>query len=95
MLQADDCKYCAQEGDRVPSVSNEEGHALGGHCAGGRDEVAFILAAFVIEDHHKLASPDGLNRLRDAVELERPARAWGIVRHDHGLRTSPPTNQPL
>ena len=56
--------------DVAGAVAHHEGHELWGGKLGGEDEVAFILAVFIVNDHNGLARGDVCDGAFDRVELD-------------------------
>ena len=69
--------------DHARRVAHEEGDRLGRRLVGGHDEVAFVLARFVVHDHHGPAFGDGPEGLVDRGE-DAVRRSWGRSRRVKG-----------
>lgn len=64
------------DGD-TPGMLDEPCHFLGGALARGDDEVAFVLAGFVVHDDDELAAREGFEGVLDGVELEGHGGRYG------------------
>jgi hypothetical protein len=53
----------------VPQV---EGQRLRGDVFGGHDQIAFVLPVLVVDDDHRSAAPDVLDRGLHGVQAGRP-----------------------
>ncbi len=53
------------DADEPGGVGQEERDLLGRDRIGRHDQVAFVLAVFVVDDHHDLAATNGLDRILD------------------------------
>ena len=56
------------QADQPARLTGHEIDVLGPHLAGGHDQIALVLAVFVIEDHHHAAGGDVAQDFGNAVE---------------------------
>ena len=57
-----------RQADHAARVADHERHLLGRHPVGRDDEVALVLAVFVVDDHDELTAPHGVDGSLDFVE---------------------------
>ena len=64
---------CEREADKPAAVLRHEVDRIGRHQLGRRDEIAFVLAIFIIGDDDELAGFDGVDRLLNGSEAHIPS----------------------
>ena len=57
-----------RQADQAPSFSGHEVDLLGGCELGRTDQVAFVLAIFIVHDHDRFAIADGRQSIGDCIE---------------------------
>ena len=67
-LQLVEARALERQADDAARVADHERHLLGRHLLGRDDEVAFVLAIFVVDHDDELAAFDGVDRCFDLVE---------------------------